>query len=167
MSIGIIWLLVIVILPIGLLYLLKSNAAMVYLSLCLGYVLYAFDYRSTKSLGSNGTIGTIHFKTSTMIVDLVLLLGPAVFTLISQIKSTPGKKRILNFIPAVFVGLFTPLLIVPVLPKSIMLSIYKLTLWIKLSHYQALIVGVGAAVALVFLVINKKEHHKNHHKVSE
>jgi hypothetical protein len=166
MTSGTIWLAIITLAPIALIYFLGVNAAPVFLSLCLGYVLYSFDGHNALNLAHSASRADAHLNLSTIAVDLVLLLGPAVVTLISQIKSVHGSKRLLNMVPAVFCGLFAALLIVPVLPASTMHSIAQSAYWGRLSRYEAEVVGIGAGVAIIFFWLgyrhsgNKKHHHK-------
>ncbi len=154
---GTFWLAIIILVPFIGTFLISANAAPIFLSLCLGYVLYSFDTHNAHSLlASIHSSAITHLKPTDIIVNLVLLIGPAVVTLISQIHSVKGSNRFLNLIPAAFCGLFIALLVVPTLPGSVMNSIIKTAYWGKLIHYQAMIVGVGAAVALFFFWFNSK-----------
>lgn len=170
MSIGLIWLTAIIIFPIIGLYLLKVNAALVYLSLCLGYVLYIFDAHNAGVLAGslNAHSSLVHLKASTVVVNFALLLGPAALTLISQINSLHGKsKRFLNLVPTIVTGLFIPLLVVPILPASTAESIIKTSYWAQLIKYRASIVGVGAVVAILFFWLNGRESTKKKHHSSK
>ena len=162
MPIGLIWLLVIVLLPVVALYFLRSNAAAVYLSLCLGFVLYFFD--SHKAYTAAGSLPA-HIKASSLLVNLVLLIGPALLTMLIQIHSLHGSKKSLNLLPALFCGLFAALIIVPVLPQTMTHSINSTSYWHSLIKYQGSIVGIGAAVAILFFWFNlrKESGSKKHH----
>ena len=164
MTSGTIWLAIITLAPIALIYFLGVNAAPVFLSLCLGFVLYSFDGRKALNLAHSINHANAHLNPSTIAVDLILLLGPAAITLISQIRSVHGSKHLLNIVPAVFCGLFAALLIVPILPTSLMHTIIRTAYWGKLSRYEAEIVGAGAAVAIVFFWLGYKHSGKKHHK---
>lgn len=160
---AIIWLALIVILPIAAIYLLKSNAATVFLALCLGYVLLSFD--STNANGLANAHVPVHLKTSTLIVNLVLLLGPAIITLFALTGSIHGKRKLLNLLPALAVGLFAALLVVPHLPSLLMDSIYANQYWIKLISYQSTVVGIGSGVSILFFWLSlKKDSSKKHPK---
>lgn len=162
-----IWLAIITLVPIIGIYILGVNAAPIFLSLCLGYVLYTFDGHNAANLAHNiSAHSSAHLKPTDIIVDLILLLGPALIVFVSQIKSVKGAKHFLNIVPAVFSGLFCALLVVPVLPNDVAAKIAKTFYWGKLAHYQAFIVGLGAAIAIIFFWIsskhpNKKAHHKS------
>ena len=160
MNSGTLWLAVITLAPIIIIFLLGANAATVFLSLCLGYVLYSFDsHNATSAINSFHQYNfTNHLKTSAIAINLVLLLAPAIITLLSQIKSMHGTKRFINLIPAIFCGLFAALIIVPALPASTASAIGSTPYWGKLAHYQADIVGSGAVVAIAFFWSNVKHH---------
>ncbi len=158
-----VWLVAIIVIPLVVLYWLKVNAAAVFLALCLGYVLLAFDEQNAYSL----TTGQVPFqlKQANIFVNLALLLGPALITLFIQIGSLHGKLKYFNILPALGVGLFVALLVVPELPTSLHQSITSTTYWVKLVRYQATIVGVSATVAAVFFWLNlrKQGGEKKHH----
>ena len=160
MTSGTLWLAIIALAPIVGIFLLGANAALVFLSLCLGYVLYSFDaHNATSAINSLHQYSfTNHLKTSAIVINLVLLLGPALITLVIQIRSMHGSRRLFNLIPAVFCGLFAALIVVPALPASVASSIGATPYWGKLAHYQDDIVGIGAAVAIVFFWSNFKHH---------
>lgn len=160
MTSGTIWLAIIALAPIIGIFLLNANAALVFLSLCLGYVLYAFDsHNAASAINSLHKYNlATHLKPSAIAINLVLLLGPAAITLVTQIKSTHGSRKLFNIIPAVFCGLFIVLIITPTLPSSIAAEIARTAYWGKLVHYQADIVGIGAVVALIFFWANARHH---------
>lgn len=166
MSLSILWLALIVFLPVVVFYLLQVNAAPVFLSLCLGYVLVAFDSKNSRSfLGSiNQTSAPIHIKASVIAINLVLLLGPAVLTILSQIKTINGSRKLLNLLSSLSVGLFAALITVPRLPVSISGKIASNQYWLYIIKYQTYIVGIGSLIALVFflITIHKKESKKHH-----
>jgi hypothetical protein len=166
---GNIWLAAIVIAPVVAIFLLNANAALVFLSLCLGYVLYSFDSHNAASAihSLHQYSYTAHLKPSSIAINLFLLLGPAVITLITQIRTVHGSRRLINLIPALFCGLFAALIVVPVLPASIATSIGNTSDWAKLTHYEGEIVGIGAAVAIVFFWMSARYGggRKNAHKI--
>ena len=149
---GLFWLALIVIIPAVGLYLLRVNAAAVFLSLCLGYVLVSFDSHNAHRLASALTHNNmpVHLQFSAVAVNLGLLLAPAVLTLLLQIKSVNGRRKFLNILPACAVGLFAALIIVPQLPGSVMVSVIRTNYWTQLIHYETDIVGIGAIVSLLF-----------------
>lgn len=158
MSIGFIWLAIIILLPLVALYFLKANAAPVFFGLCLGYVLLNFDSHNASTLASSHS----PVKLSSMAVNLALLLIPALVTLISQIGSVKHNNRYTNLLPALSVGVLAALLIIPLMPGSIAHSIYATSLWPKLTQYRAAIVGVGALITILFFWLNSKRKEEKH-----
>ena len=152
MSSGLFWLALIVIVPAIGLYLLRVNAAAVFLALCLGYVLVSFDshnaHRLTNALAHNNI--PVHLQLSSVAINLGLLLAPAALTLLLQIKSVNGRRKFLNILPSVAVGLFAALIVVPQLPGSVMESVISTKYWAQLTHYETDIVGIGAVISLLF-----------------
>ncbi len=162
---GDIWLAIIVLLPILSIYLLRADAAAVFLSLCLGYVLYSFDAHNTLNVVNslNTHLPKVHLKPSDITINLILLIAPAVITLLIQTHSVRGSRKVINLLPAAFCGLVAALFIVPALPVSLAASVAKTAYWGKLVHYQTDIIGIGGGLALVFLWLNHKQGESKKH----
>jgi hypothetical protein len=148
----------IVIIPVVLLMVLRINAALVFLSLCLGDVLVQFvagDASSFFSLLSSSHVTTpIH--TSNNNVDLVLLLFPVVLTALFMIKTVRGGPRLLlNVLPSAGVGMLGALLIVPLLPAGLSSNIINSSLWSQGQRAQDLIVGASALACLLVLWLQR------------
>jgi hypothetical protein len=168
MSIGLMWLLIIFLIPLVGFYLFRVNAAPVFLSLCLGYVLLAFDSHNASIIAGNlasHNYTFIHVTPTVGTVNLVLLLGPAALSIILQLGSMAKHKRLINVLPSLGVGLFAPILIVPLLPATIMIAIIRTSYWVKLVNNQASIVGFGALIAIAFfwLTVYKHDGPKRHY----
>src|SRR5215471_15170971 len=101
--------------PILILMILRINATLVFLSLCLGYVLMQFLGTDTQAFAD--TFMT-HATLSTNVMKLTLLLFPAVFTALFMIFTMRGAKLILNILPSLAVGSLVVLLVVPLLPPG-------------------------------------------------
>lgn len=137
-------------LPALVLALLRINAAMVFLSLCLGAALVTYVAGEANSLISWISPSASQLSTST--IQLILLLGPAVVTCIVTLFSVRGgAKAWFNILPAVATAAFATLLVVPLLPYDFGGGIESLELWDQLERAQALIVGVGAIISLALL----------------
>jgi hypothetical protein len=136
--------------PALLLMLLRINAAMVFLSLCLGQVMVLYVASAATDILKGSMPGISQASTSTM--QLCVLLAPPVVTAILAALSVHGKlKNIGNFFPAVGASALGVLLAVPLLPTSVRLSVQTQPAWHFLSNAEALVVGVGGLVSLVFL----------------
>jgi Na+(H+)/acetate symporter ActP len=157
----------IVAVPVVLLLVLRINAALVFLSLCLGNVLVQFVAPDAKSfmdlfsarLPQGAGAGNDNIK-------LILLLFPVVLTAIFMIRTVNGKGRlVLNLLPAAGVGLLGGLLVVPLLPGGLSHDIVGSSLWDQVLRAQDLIVGVSALICLLVLWLQRpKTGHDKHGK---
>ena len=149
--------------PILLMLLLRINAALVFLSLCLGSVLVQFAGKDAQQLVN---LFSASKTVSVSMVALGLLLVPVLFTMIVMIRTVRGGKLLLNLLPAAAVGVVGLLLAEPHFSPGLQGSISHTTVWHELQRAQALIVGVSTLVSLLFLWLQRpKRHHadKPHH----
>ncbi|HSX31865.1 MAG TPA: hypothetical protein VLF43_01260 [Candidatus Saccharimonadales bacterium] len=152
--------------PTVLLLALRINAAMVFLSLCLGQVMVLYVASAATDI-LKGSIPSIS-QASTSTMQLIVLLAPATVTAILGAFSVHGKlKNIGNFFPAVGAAALGVLLAVPLLPTGVRLAIQQEPAWGILSNAEALVVGIGGLVSLMFLWgmrrhLKSPEKHKKH-----
>jgi hypothetical protein len=136
---------------------LRINAALVFLSLCLGDVLVQFvapDANSFMQLFSAKVPAGLDTGSNT--IKLLLLLVPVVLTAIFMIRTVRGYGRLaLNLLPALGVGLLGSLLVVPLLPHGLSHDIVHTSLWSELQKAQDLIVGSSALVCLLVLWLQR------------
>lgn len=154
--------------PIVLLMILRINAALVFLSLCLGDVLIQFVARDTTDFL------TLHAdqvprQAATAggnTIKLGLLLLPVILTAVFMIRTIQGRGRLLlNVLPAAGVSLLGALLIVPLLPPGLSHNIVGSSLWNQVTRAQDLIVGASAIVCLFVLWLQRpKAGGKHKHK---
>lgn len=145
-----IFLIIALVLPLLALAILRINAVMVFLSLCLGDVLVRYVASEANSMlelfapnASSIGLSTIH---------IIILLAPAVLTSVFMLFSVRGRgKQILNILPAAGTSSLAVLLVVPLLPAATRHAIQGQQLWMQLSKLQALIVGASAILSLLFL----------------
>ena len=148
--------------PVLLLLVLRINATLVFLSLCLGYVVMQSLGADTQSFAE--TFMT-HAALSTNIMKLVLLLFPVVFTMVLMIRTVRGGRLVLNFLPALAVGCLTVLLVVPLLPPGLSHAIAHTSIWHQAARLQSLVVGVGALISLLFIwMLRPKQSGEKHGK---
>lgn len=159
---------VIVLAPIVLLMLLRVNAALVFLSLCLGDVLVQFTANDARSFLTtfSGSHTITSVTTSNSNVKIALLLLPAALTTVFMIRTIHGGSRLLlNILPAAGVGLLGSLLVVPLLPPGTAHGIIDSSLWHQAQDAQVLIVGASALVCLMVLWLQRpKAGKRRHHK---
>ncbi len=154
----------IVLAPVLLLMLLRVNAALVFLSLCLGNVLVQFVAPDANSFV---TLFAAHVPkgvdTGNNNVKMLLLLLPVVLTTIFMIRTVRGHGRlILNLLPAAGVGLLGGLLIVPLLPGGVSANIVDSSLWAQVQRAQDLIVGSSALICLLVLWLQRPKTGGDH-----
>jgi hypothetical protein len=156
----------IVLIPVVALLLLRINATLVFLSLCLGDVLVQFvapDANSFLQLFSAHIPAGVDTGNDT--VKIFLLLLPVVLTAIFMIRTVSGKtKLLLNILPAAGVGLLGALLIVPLLPPGLSHNIVDSSLWAEVQKAQNLIVGTSALACLLVLWLQRPQTGGRHGK---
>lgn len=157
----------IVLVPVALLMILRANAALVFLSLCLGDVLVQFTANDASSFLTtfSGSHTVTSVTTSNSNVKILLLLFPVVLTTIFMIRTVRGtSKLLLNALPATGVGLLGALLVVPLLPPGAAHGIIASPLWHQAQNAQVLIVGGSALVCLLVLWMQRPKAGKHKHR---
>jgi hypothetical protein len=143
---------------------LRANAAMVFLSLCLGAVLVQYVAPSAYELMQIASTRAGEVSNSTLAV--ILLLAPAVVTSIVTLLSTHGRIRtLLNILPAAAASMLAVLLAVSALPAHMTAQFQHAAAWHILSNAEALVVGGGALISLFFLWSQRRsfqQHDKRH-----
>lgn len=160
----------IVLVPVLVLLVLRINAALVFLSLCLGDVLVQFVGNDAKDFFSMLSPTGRDIQPDNHMVSLVLLLLPTVLTAIFMIRTVRGKGRLLlNMLPAAGVGLLGALLVVPLLSPGLSHNIVRSDLWSEVQQAQDLIVGTSALVCLLVLWLQRPKtgsgKHSKHHSM--
>jgi hypothetical protein len=145
-------------LPVVLLFLLRVNAALVFLSLCLGNVLVQFAGSDAVSIVSGASSGA-NLTAST--IQLGLLVAPAFLTIIFMMGTVTDKKKFFNIIPAIATGVLLTLLAVPLLPPGLAHNILALDQWQQIIDAQSGVVAASTLVCLVFLWASRPKHDKH------
>jgi hypothetical protein len=153
--------------PIIILMVLRINATLVFLSLCLGNLLVQFvgnDANSVIAIASKA--GTT--SPSQTYVRLGLLLFPVILTAFFMVRSVKGPKLLWNLLPAVAFGLVFTLLLVPLLPHAQASMLTGSAAWAQFLRLQTLIVSGGTLICLLFLWTTrprggKEDKHGKHH----
>jgi hypothetical protein len=147
--------------PVVLLFLLRVNAALVFLSLCLGNVLVQFAGDDAASIV--GGASTSSYATASTI-RLALLVAPAVLTIIFMMGTVRDKKKYFNILPAIVTGVLLALLAVPLLSPGLSYGIRALDQWQQLTEMQSGVVAISTLVCLVFLWASRPKHDKHDKK---
>lgn len=133
-----------------LILLLRINAAMLFLSLSLGYVLVQFVANDADSFVMFISPNRDSLTAST--IRLILLFAPAVLTGLITVGSIKGKSRpLLNFLPAVGATALLFLFLVPQLPTPITRLIQASEVWAYFVRIQAGCIGGGAFISMFML----------------
>lgn len=152
-----IMLLLIIGVPAAVLVLLRVNAALAFFSACLGAVLLKFVGGAAADF-ANAFIPALSGNN----LKLAVMLLPLVLSILFLRKSVKGGRLLLNILPAVGTGLLVAFLAVPLLPANSASSIIASDGWGELLKFQALIIGLSALVALLFVWLDR--HHRAAHK---
>lgn len=151
--------------PLLVLMALRINAALVFLSLCLGNVLVEFVGPDAATLISSTHArlpGSIPKSQSA--VDLVLLLLPVILTAFIMLHTVKGAKLAFNFLPAAGTSLLLTLLAVPLMSAGVNGSLTHLPLWHTLESLQTIILGASTLVSLGLLwLLRPKSHSEDKH----
>jgi hypothetical protein len=149
-----------VLVPVIVAMLLRVNAAVLFMSLCVGEVLVQYVASDTGSFVSTfaGHSGNVSEST----IKLALLLAPPVFTAIFMFHSVRGSVKLaFNVLPAIGAGLLTALLVKPLLSSAFQKTLERSSLWHQFSQAQTLVVSASALFSLLFLWLQR--HGSNEH----
>src|SRR5688572_15317773 len=114
--------------PALLFVVLRVNAAMVFLSVCLGAVLV--EHVASQAGDMLGLFTPNISSVSRTTIELTLLLAPAIVTTVVTLFSVHGKvKVVLNIVPAAAASMLAVLLAVPLLSRGLMFALQSQPVW--------------------------------------
>ena len=148
--------------PLVLMTVLRINAPLVFLSICLGDVLVQFVGDRAAEFFNLFLPRTM---TSTSTVNLALVLIPVVLTMIFMIRTVKSNRLLTNLLPAVAASFLLLFTIRTLLPGGVQHDILTSPFWSPIDRAQELIVGTGALICLFFLWLQRPknpEHGKKH-----
>lgn len=155
-------LIAVLVIPIAVLTVLRINAAMVFLSLCLGYVLVQFVANDTDSLIN--FIAPDQGSLSASSLRLGMLLTPVILTAVITVFSVRGRIRAFcNVLPAIGVAVLGLLLAVPLFTPGLHYAIQSQSLWPEITRAQPLVIGASALVSLLFLWTQRRQGEQTDH----
>jgi len=141
--------------PIILCLVLKSNANYIFLSASLGYLLS--NFLSKNPMLRSVMVNNInHSGEASANLKLTLILIPVILTTVAMFGTVAKKGMILNLASSVALGFLLTILIVPLLPAS--LNLLSNTLWNQVKNVQDIVVGAGSIFVLINLLINRPKH---------
>jgi hypothetical protein len=153
-----------VLVPVVIAMLFRVNAAVLFMSLCVGEVLVQYVANDTGSFVTTFAGHNSNISSST--IRLALLLIPPVLTAVFMFHSIRGgMKLMLNIFPAIGVGLLTALLIKPLLSPAFQHTLERSSLWHQFSQAQTLVVSVSALFSLLFLWLQRHGSNERGHSM--
>ena len=146
----------------------RVNAAILFMSLCVGELLVQNVSSDTVMILTSASAKTSSVSQST--VELALLLTPVILTVVFMFHSMHGSKSILNIAPALGFGLMSALLVKPLLSHGFQKTLEHTNVWHQILQAQTFIVAISAVLALLFLWmqgrggghLNRGHHSKQH-----
>ncbi|HUC78847.1 MAG TPA: hypothetical protein VMQ58_01265 [Candidatus Saccharimonadales bacterium] len=148
----------------------KTNAGLVFLTLCAGNTLLQFadknlSYINTK-LQSNNI--TSRFIVSDSLLRIIIVLLPVVIILVFSKHYHGFSRWMIQLLPALATGILGCLIIIPLLSGSAQNSIASNPVWNLIQKYQIPIVAVGLLISIVDVVHNSHSGRpKHYHKSKE
>lgn len=152
-------LIIALVIPFLALTILRINAAMVFLSVCLGYVLVELVAKDANSLIAFLAPKAGSLSQTTW--QLAMLFVPVVLTSFIMLFSIKGRlKSMFNTLPAAAASFLMVLLAVPLFTPGLRYAIQHESFWRQFNRAQALVVGVGAFISLLFLWTQRRSAKK-------
>lgn len=136
--------------PLLLILVLRANAAIAFMGLCVGSVLVTYTTQDVTSIASG--LSPHPGITMTHWVQLALLTLPFLLTCWFTRHSVKGSRQLFNFLPAISCGLLFALLVVPLLSASLQHALEHQTVWHQLDSLQTAVVLGGAVLSLAFIL---------------
>ncbi len=151
---------VLVLLPFAITFFLKSNAALGFLVLCLGFVLSTSVIGDLKQLLSQTSLSV-----SSETLGIALVFVPFVVTLVLTHKSA-GKDAtfLMQLITALLAGGLLALTIGPLLASAGQFDITSSKMWPNILKAQALIIGSGSLFSIILVWLGSIKHGKSKHR---
>ncbi len=146
--------------PLILTFLLKSNAAVSFLTLCGAFVLITFASADIKDL-----TGKISLEVSSSTVNVIILILPLLLTLLLTRKAVSGGiKLILHLAAAFCTGVLLALVSIPLLNQSLRTNFSNSWGWTNLQKIQTPIIVVGVLLSFLLVWAGGFKHVKKHKK---
>ncbi len=138
------------------LFFLRTNTAIVFLSLCAGSVLLNATGAEASLVASSLSSGS---AVSTDITKIALLTAPAIITAIVLRKHVKGARALVGFIAGMCAGLLGAALVVPLLSSTLQAQIGSTESWDLLTAYQSTVITVGMVASIGTLAFTVAKPH--------
>jgi hypothetical protein len=144
--------------PVLLTYVLKSNAALGYLSLAGAFTLITLGSAELKDL-----TGQLNIQVDSSTLNLVVLMFPLLATLLLTRRAFKGQvKTVLHLVTAVCAGGLLALISVPLLNASARTNFADSWGWANLQKIQVPIIAAGFLLSLLLVWFNRPRPGKKH-----
>lgn len=150
--------LILFILPMAILFVLKSNAGVMFLAACTGLVLLNNMDDVVVTTAGSVVPGEGEAYVRLAVVVLTLVFSGLVFR-----NTVKGTSIILHSIIVLFLGATLVLNLPEATGVSWLIDLTGNDWWQELNNYRALVITVGFALSLVAVLTNHTKH-KKHHK---
>ncbi|HZP55483.1 MAG TPA: hypothetical protein VFB03_01800 [Candidatus Saccharimonadales bacterium] len=143
-------------------FVLKSNAALGYLTLCGSFVLITFANADLQELS-----GHLSLSLDSGTLNLILLVSPLLLTLLLTRRAFSGElKRVFYILTSLCAGGLLALIAVPLLNASSRTDFVHDWGWNNLQKIQALVIATGFVLSLFLIWFNglSKRKAAKHHK---
>ena len=148
---------VLVFLPLMLTYFLKSNAAMGFIVLCVGFVLSTSVIGDLKHLLSQTNLTVTNDTLAVILIALPLLLT----LLLTRHGHSRGPLFIAQLAAALAAGALLALSIGPLI-TSTQFDVTSSGAWKDLTNVQAAVIGIGSLISLLLIWAGDFRHAKKH-----
>lgn len=142
--------------PLALTFLLKSNAAMGFLTLCAGFVL------STSAVGGlKQLLNQMDLTVTETTLALTLVVVPLILTLILvRSPSREGFMFYMQLLAALAAGGLLALSVGPLIGSSTDIDLEVSEVWKNLQNFQATVIGAGALLSFLLVWLSGFQHHR-------
>ncbi|MBI2592353.1 hypothetical protein HYW36_02640 [Candidatus Saccharibacteria bacterium] len=154
-------LLSIVVLPLLCTFFLKSNGALTFLTVCVGYVLVSLASNDLENFLSDSGINSLDLQ----LTDLILVFGPVLLTMLLTRKALSNQfKFLMHLIAAACAGGLMALITAPFLASTSTVDIFDTWTWASLQKIQTVVIVIGALVSLSLIWSGGLKNRFRHHK---
>lgn len=145
--------------PLLLTYLLKSNAALAFFSLCASEILILYTVNDASQLFDQLS----YTAPSSDLLNLGILFIPLILTLLLTRRSVmSGGKFLMHALPALCAGALLALLAAPLLSGTIQADFSNSQIWTNLIRIQAWVIGAGALSSLLLIWFGGLKRYSKH-----
>ena len=156
-----VFLAILILLPVVMTYMLKSNAAASFLALCGGFTLLTLSGSDIEQLVGKTKITSLTSNN----VDIALLALPLLLTLFLTYRSVNSKnRRYFQLLPALCAGGLLAVVASPMLGGSLSVDFSHSAVWKDLQNSQTYIVAAGLITSLFLIWSGGRGHHSKKHK---